>query len=436
MPRVIIHRGSRTIGGSCIEIQSGGHRILIDLGSPLMLPGGGKLNEEYLEHPSVENGVLPDVQGLYKDSVPEVSAVLISHAHLDHCGLINHIHDDIPVCVSKGSNELIQIGKVFYPDKSKIVFENFHIFDHWKPFQIGPFRITSHLVDHSGYDASSFLVEADGKRIFYSGDFRGHGRKSILLDKIIEKPIPNIDCLLMEGTTLGGKHHAGYETEDEVENALLKIFSEQSDVSFITASGSNIDRLVSLYKATRKAKKVLVLDLYTFYLLHRLKKINPEICLPPFEGDNVRIYYIKGHAQSIVDHLGKKILYQFSNRKIEIKEMLRSRRQMVAKLPLGAMKKITKAMTKESPTDGAILIYSMWQGYLEKDTQYRKFCRDHGLSPLNIHVSGHAYLNDLKRLAGALKPKKLVPVHTLVKDEFSRHFKNVETHEDFIPFEV
>lgn len=36
MPEVIIHRGTHTIEGSCVEICSGTHRIIIDLGMPLM----------------------------------------------------------------------------------------------------------------------------------------------------------------------------------------------------------------------------------------------------------------------------------------------------------------------------------------------------------------------------------------------------------------
>ena len=48
---------------------------------------------------------------------------------------------------------------------------------HRTPVEIGPFRVTPYLVDHSAFDAYALLVEADGKRVFYSGDFRGHGRK-------------------------------------------------------------------------------------------------------------------------------------------------------------------------------------------------------------------------------------------------------------------
>ena len=47
-----------------------------------------------------------------------------------------------------------------------------------KPFELRPFTITPFLVDHSAFDAYALLVEAGGRRLFYSGDLRGHGRNA------------------------------------------------------------------------------------------------------------------------------------------------------------------------------------------------------------------------------------------------------------------
>jgi ribonuclease J len=40
----------------------------------------------------------------------------------------------------------------------------------------------------------------------------------------------------------------------------------------------------------------------------------------------------------------------------------------------------------------------------------------------NIHTSGHASNADLKRLAAAITPKSLIPVHTFEGDSFSELF--------------
>ncbi len=67
-----------------------------------------------------------------------------------------------------------------------------------QPVTIGPFRITPYVVDHSAYDAYALLIEADGRRLFYSGDFRMHGRKSRTMERLLAKPPEAIDALLME----------------------------------------------------------------------------------------------------------------------------------------------------------------------------------------------------------------------------------------------
>ncbi len=72
----------------------------------------------------------------------------------------------------------------------------------------------------------TLLIEADNKKLFYSGDFRAHGRKSKLFDWFISSPPTGIDTLLLEGTTIGRN---GAElsplTEDNLEFEFIDVFT-------------------------------------------------------------------------------------------------------------------------------------------------------------------------------------------------------------------
>src|SRR3954447_25133444 len=65
------------------------------------------------------------------------------------------------------------------------------------PLQLGPFTVTPYLMDHSAFDAYALLVEAGERRLLYSGDLRGHGRKATLFERLLREPSADVDTLLL-----------------------------------------------------------------------------------------------------------------------------------------------------------------------------------------------------------------------------------------------
>ena len=116
--QLIIHRGTHHIGGSCVELKTGGTKILLDFGMPLQDASGNDFNERGIEFMSlktlIDDNVLFDIKGLYRDSQPSIDAVFISHSHKDHCGFLPYINPKIPVYLSKGAYELVRALNVFY----------------------------------------------------------------------------------------------------------------------------------------------------------------------------------------------------------------------------------------------------------------------------------------------------------------------------------
>ena len=201
--RTRIHRGAAEIGGSCVEVEASGLRILIDAGLPLTRP----------------EGVSHDVPNVAPESL---CGIVISHPHLDHYGLLPWM-PAAPVAMGRVARRMLQAAAPFMRQKS-LNLTGPDLIDR-RPIQIGPFCITPFLVDHSAYDAYALLIEADGKRLFYSGDFRAHGRKRRLVEKLFANPPTDIDALLLEGTTLS---RAGDEispvSEDNLEEEFVRSF--------------------------------------------------------------------------------------------------------------------------------------------------------------------------------------------------------------------
>jgi len=200
-----IHRGTQEIGGSCVEVWTEKTRIVIDIGMPLVNKDGTEFDSRNVESKSINElrreTILPDINGFYEGDNIRADAVLISHPHLDHYGLGSFVNKAIPFYLGKSAHKLIDIARLFIGRGLEI--DKAHYFDHRKPFSIGDLNITPYLNDHSGFDAYGFLIECDGKRIYYTGDFRAHGRKEGIFRQFVNNPPPNVDYLLMEGTNLG-----------------------------------------------------------------------------------------------------------------------------------------------------------------------------------------------------------------------------------------
>ena len=423
--KLTIYRGTQEIGGSCVELKSQNTRLIVDLGIPLVNKDKKPFDVKILQGKSIEElkeiGVLPNINGLYRDDSKGIDAVFISHSHLDHYGLLQYVHPEIPIYMSEGAKELIKISDIFTPNKTGAL--NIQIFPKAKKVKVGEFEITAYLVDHSAFDALAFLIESEDKRLFYSGDFRGHGRKNTLFKKIVSRPPRNIDCLLMEGSMIGRTRQV-YKDETSVQRGMEEVLRNRDNISFLFASSQNIDRIVSAYKACRRTDSIFVIDIYTAFILHSLGKSTKSI--PQFNWKNIRVKFFKYHADRLAEKGAKKLLYLFNSRKIEMEEIDAKKDKILMLLRDNSL--FPKAVDHIHDIKGAAIIYSMWEGYLTD--AFKQYCAQKGIGIKQIHTSGHATVDKLKRFAEALNPKMLIPIHTFEARKYPDFFKNTRMLQD------
>lgn len=400
--KICIHRGSDQIGGSCVELEHGGSRIVIDLGLPLDAVG-----------PSAD--LLPPVAGLTQPS-SSLLGIIISHPHQDHYGLLACVHGSIPIAMGAAGRRILKAAAPFMPGALPQL-GTLELADR-VPLDLGPFRITPYLVDHSAYDAYALLIEAGGKRVFYSGDFRAHGRKSAMFEKLLAYPPAFIDCLLLEGTSLSRlDKNAQFETEAALENRFVDAFKRIKGMPLVFAAGQNIDRIVTVYRACKRSNRRMVVDLYTAEVLAATE--NQRLPQGSWQGINVIIPPSQSAQADKIENLRER------HRCIKWSTL----RDLSSQSVLLCRQSVLDTLVRSDMVAGAEILYSMWDGYLE-DGKLTAKLEALGLPLTHLHTSGHADIPTLKRLAEALRPAALTPIHSQHPGRYADLFSNVASHAD------
>jgi ribonuclease J len=407
--RARIHRGAHQIGGTCVELESNGQQILLDLGLPLDA-------DEY------NDALLPNVAGLRAPD-PNLLAIVISHGHADHWGLVPHVEKSVPLAMGAATRRILHAAAPFvpHPFRPEIVFE---LRDR-QPIEIGPFRILPYLVDHSAFDAYALLVEAGGHRLFYSGDIRAHGRKGALFERLIAHPPSNMDTMLMEGSSLGRlSPEQHFPTEAEIEQKLVKRFRAAPGFVGLSASAQNIDRIVSVYRACKRTGRTLLLDLYAVEILKATGNEN----IPKPGWPNLAVYVPEYQRRQIKRNERFDLIDPYKPYRIYADGLAKGGAQAVMLFRPAMMQDVEKAGLWPSGS----VIWSQWEGYLKEGSglQLKNDLEARSIPFEVVHTSGHASVADLKRLSEAVNPVKLVPVHTFAGDSFPQHFANVVRRDD------
>ena len=294
-------------------------------------------------------------------------------------------------------------------------------------------------MDHSSPEAFAFTVEADGKRVFYTGDLRSTGRKGKLFYKLLKDPPKDIDLFLTEGTMVE-RSNQKYPTEESVQKAINDVIRDQENVTFVVSSAQNIDRLVSVFKACKSNRKNLVVDVYNAWVLEIVKKKAPN--LPTIDWDDIWVYNHPHQMEKIAGAEFDDFRARVKNKSIG-NRVFSNPKDYVYFLRCPNVKLVDALL----PNGTINLIYSQWEGYLKEG--HKTYCADIIQSLIDskkvvfqhIHTSGHATLFDLKRLVVAVNPKKIVPIHTenplKVKLEFETEGStNFEVWDDGIEYQL
>lgn len=367
--KLCIHRGTHQIGGIAAEIATETTRILIDMGDELSLDPG------FVSAPLHIPGVT--------DANGRCDAVLFTHYHGDHTGQMLRIRPDIPLYAGALAKDIMRLSSAHSWKKDEVLckrIETIRTFSAGMPFLIGDIQITPFGIDHSAVDSYLFLIEADGKCILYTGDFRLHGVRGKTMDKILDRRIGKVDAIITEGTTVSrtdGKTVTEWELQARVKNYL-----QQYKYVFVLCATTNLDRIFALARAVPRGK-YCICDDYQKMLVETVSKhwsgISSFYEMP-------KLLSFKHHPPARFAELGG-LMFVRANSKF------------------GAI------ICQYDPAQ-SILLYSMWDGYRTKPGSTIPDFLALTDTWETLHTSGHASPEDLRHVIEKADPQLVIPMHT------------------------
>lgn len=428
--QLTIHRGTKEIGGSCVEVSTSQTRLILDAGLPLVTADREPFDPKCTFGKSVEDlvaqKVIPDVPGLFLDGKPP-DAILLSHSHLDHSGLLHLTKPDIPIFATSGTSKMMLAAAVF-SRKQALNRSRHHEVRAKQTFTVGDISVKPFAVDHSSYGSVAYLIESGGKSLLYSGDIRKHGRKPGMARELVAEIAPrNIDVLLMEGTHFGSGRSNGL-TEDELEEEIVGHIQSAAGIVFPCFSPMDVDRLVTYYRACQRAGRTFVVDVYTAFVMHL---VSSETKIPrPQAKAGARVYFnhaFEGRNLNSISNL-------FERDRISLKEIL----EQPAKYVMAFRPSMAELDFGNVLPANVRCLYSYWKGYLDRLdwVQLRKLVDDAQGDFIPAHTSGHIYIDDLVSFVREINPKQIIPIHTFEPAGFQSFFENVQLLNDGEPYVI
>ena len=486
MTSLSFYGGINEIGGNKFLLEEKGTKVLMDFG--MSFGAEGRYFSEFMRSrlsnwlaDMFELGLLPKIDGLYRqdyakhvgfggDEETEIDAVLLTHAHVDHCAYIQYLRADIPIYCSEESRMIMQNFdetsnaqyltlkekfQVYQNSKGEIsratgdkvkIPRNIKTFESGKKFSIDSIDVEPMPVDHSIPGVHAFIVHTPSVSIANTADLRFHGRRSYDTEQFVERcSESSLDYLLCEGTRIDKqKSLTEYDVESEVADAINKT------KGLVTCGYPirDLDRLQSFYLAAKKCGRYLVVDLKQAYLL----KLFQESSIvghdyPHFDDSLIKIYIPRG-TWGLID----KDLSKFSERQlpmdyaewqrtfldctnaIDYRDVKADQQNLVFYCSDFKMQDLIDIR----PDEGSSYIRSLTEPFdteMElKEEQVRNWLHHFGIISSEkdwhqVHVSGHGDGVQIKKVIDGSRARKIIPIHTEHDEYHKKWHENVVTPE-------
>ncbi|ECL9474379.1 ribonuclease J [Campylobacter jejuni] len=389
--------GLGEIGGNISVFETNKDAIIVDIG--MSFPDGTMHGVDI---------IIPDFDYVRKIK-DKIRGIVITHAHEDHIGAVPYFFKEFQFPIYATPLALGMISNKFEEHGLKAERKWFRPVEKRKVYEIGEFDIEWIHITHSIIDASALAIKTKAGTIIHTGDFKidqtpidGYPTD---LGRLAHYGEEGVLCLLSDSTN---SYKEGYtKSESSVGPTFDQIFARTKGRVIMSTFSSNIHRVYqAITYGLKYGRKVCVIgrsmerNLYTTMELGYIK-LDRKIFIDADEvskyKDNEVLIVTTGSQGETMSALYR---------------MATDEHKFIKIKPTDQVIISAKAIPGNEASVSAVLDYLLKAG---AKVAYQEFSE--------IHVSGHASIEEQKLMLTLAKPKFFLPVH----GEYNHITKHKET---------
>ncbi len=388
--------GLGEIGGNIAVFETDNEAILVDVG--MSFPDEDMHGVDIL---------IPDFSYLHEIK-DKIVGIIITHAHEDHIGAMPYLFKELQFPIYGTPLPLAMIGNKFDEHHLKDARRHFNPIEKRKVYKIGnDFEVEWMHMTHSIIDSSSIAITTAAGTVIHTGDFKidytpvdGYPAD---LHRLAYYGDKGVLCLLSDSTN--SHNPVATASELSVAPALDRVFSRAEGRVILSTFSSNVHRVYqAIQYGVKYGRKVCVIG--------RSMERNLEVCM---QYDYIKFpKNIFVEPEDVGNMSDKDVLIVTTGSQGEANSAL-------FRMSIGEHRHI-----KIKPTDLIVLSSRAIpgnEGSISKMLNHLQKCGAKVAMDRDIHVSGHASIEEQKLMLRLVNPKFFLPIH----GEYNHVMKHKET---------
>ena len=341
--------------------------------------------------------LIPNTEYL-EDKKDKIRGIIVTHGHLDHTGAFAYLQEKLgnpPIYTAKLTKGMMLKRHTDFPNAPKpeiYVVEPGDVEKFGDHFEVEFFHLNHNIPD----DLASIITTPVGK-VIHTSDFKFDpnpmNEKPADLDHIKRIGDSGVHVLMSDST--GAENPGSSISEETIKENLEVIFKESEGLIIAGTFASLLNRVQQLVELSEKYGRKVIFDGYSM-------KSNVEIAkelgyLKIQKGTQVETKYFNDHDRNKITLIatgaqgeGNAVLMRIANKEHRFIEL---------------KKKDTVIFSSSVIPGNERSVQNL------KDALYRAGAKVYHYKMMDIHASGHAQQEDLKKMIELIRPKFFMPVH-------------------------